>query len=87
MIKRIFILFISMLYILSITPALAFGSECAYVTGRVKVEPDDWMLEFRLKICGAYRWLQLALSVKKAFLRSIFGKVRIDDETICDKSL
>jgi peptidoglycan/xylan/chitin deacetylase (PgdA/CDA1 family) len=24
--------------------------------GRVAVEPDDWPLEFRLKLAGAYRW-------------------------------
>lgn len=25
--------------------------------GRVAVEPDDWPLEFRLKLLGAYRWM------------------------------
>jgi peptidoglycan/xylan/chitin deacetylase (PgdA/CDA1 family) len=28
----------------------------AFAVGRVSVEPDDWLLEFRLKIAGAYRW-------------------------------
>lgn len=27
-----------------------------YVIGRVKVEPEDWPIEFFLKVHGAYRW-------------------------------
>jgi peptidoglycan/xylan/chitin deacetylase (PgdA/CDA1 family) len=36
-----------------------------YVVGRVKADPEDWPLEFRLKILGAYRWLPLAFSIKR----------------------
>jgi peptidoglycan/xylan/chitin deacetylase (PgdA/CDA1 family) len=28
----------------------------AYVVGRFAVDPDDWQMEFRLTIVGAYRW-------------------------------
>lgn len=55
--------------VFSILPSLAFSRSDEYVTGRVRVDPDDWMLEFRLKICGAYRWLPLAFAVKKALLK------------------
>lgn len=37
-------------------PSLAFREPDEFVTGRVGVDPDDWPLEFRLKIAGAYRW-------------------------------
>jgi peptidoglycan/xylan/chitin deacetylase (PgdA/CDA1 family) len=40
--------------------------------GRVDVQPTDWNLEFRLKVCGAYRWVRLA-SVLKRKLRARFG--------------
>jgi peptidoglycan/xylan/chitin deacetylase (PgdA/CDA1 family) len=55
--------------VFSILPSLAFSRSDEYVTGRVRVDPDDWMLEFRLKICGAYRWLPLAFAAKKALLK------------------
>jgi peptidoglycan/xylan/chitin deacetylase (PgdA/CDA1 family) len=32
--------------------------------GRVRVDPTDWPLEYRLKLAGAYRWLPLAISLK-----------------------
>ena len=27
-----------------------------FVVGRTKADPEDWPLEFCLKLCGAYRW-------------------------------
>jgi peptidoglycan/xylan/chitin deacetylase (PgdA/CDA1 family) len=41
--------------------------------GRVGVQPTDWKIEFRLKICGAYRWVSRA-SVWKRRVRSWFAK-------------
>ncbi|MBX3744429.1 MAG: polysaccharide deacetylase family protein [Verrucomicrobiae bacterium] len=38
-------------------PLPAFTQAGESVTGRVSVDPDDWPVEFRLKIAGAYRWL------------------------------
>lgn len=43
-----------------------------YVVGRVRVDPTDWPLEFRLKVLGAYRWLPFAFSLKRK-LRFLFG--------------
>ena len=38
-----------------------------FVMGRIGVDPDDWMVEFRLKLLGAYQWLPFAISAKKLF--------------------
>lgn len=46
------------------SPTVAFADPWEFVTGRVWVEPTDWLLEFRLKLLGAYRWLPLAFSLK-----------------------
>ena len=42
--------------VFTIQPAMALRSASEFVTGRVAVDPDDWRLEFRLKLLGAYRW-------------------------------
>ena len=42
--------------VFTIQPALALRSASEFVTGRVAVDPEDWRLEFRLKLLGAYRW-------------------------------
>jgi peptidoglycan/xylan/chitin deacetylase (PgdA/CDA1 family) len=51
------------------TPTLAFSDPEEFVTGRLKVDPSDWPLEFRLKLLGAYRWLPTAFEWKKKLLR------------------
>jgi peptidoglycan/xylan/chitin deacetylase (PgdA/CDA1 family) len=51
--------------VFSIMPTLAYRDTDEYVTGRVDARPDDWPLEFRFKLCGAYRWLPLAYSLKR----------------------
>ena len=43
------------------------------LVGRVDVQPADWDLEFRLKVCGAYRWMRWASACKKR-VRSWFSK-------------
>ena len=63
-------------------PILAFCGPDEFVSGRVTVEPTDWPIEFRLKILGAYRWLPLAIALKRK-LRSSFSaamRSRIQDE-------
>lgn len=39
--------------------------------GRVGVNPEDWLIEFKLKIMGAYSWMPLASSIKKDVLKSL----------------
>jgi peptidoglycan/xylan/chitin deacetylase (PgdA/CDA1 family) len=43
----------------------------AFTMGRVRVEPSDWPIEFRLKVLGAYRWMVHA-SALKCRLRTFF---------------
>jgi peptidoglycan/xylan/chitin deacetylase (PgdA/CDA1 family) len=42
-----------------------------FVKGRVKVDPSDWLIEYRLKLLGAYRWLPKAFLTKK-IINSLF---------------
>jgi len=46
-------------------PAFAFEQKDEFVVGRVRVDPTDWPLEFRLKLAGAYRWLPAIFSWKR----------------------
>jgi peptidoglycan/xylan/chitin deacetylase (PgdA/CDA1 family) len=48
-------------------PRLALSNPAEFVTPRVRVDPTDWELEFRLKLLGAYRWLPIAFAVKRRF--------------------
>jgi peptidoglycan/xylan/chitin deacetylase (PgdA/CDA1 family) len=43
--------------VFTVQPRAAFVDFQEVVTGRVAVDPGDWLIEFRLKILGAYRWL------------------------------
>jgi peptidoglycan/xylan/chitin deacetylase (PgdA/CDA1 family) len=49
-------------------PAFAFEERGDFVVGRVRVDPTDWPLEFRLKLAGAYRWLPMIFSWKRSIL-------------------
>jgi peptidoglycan/xylan/chitin deacetylase (PgdA/CDA1 family) len=46
-------------------PNLAFVSSDEFAVGRVRVDPTDWPLEYRLKLAGAYRWLPWAFALKR----------------------
>lgn len=46
-------------------PNLAFTSPDEFAVGRVRVDPTDWPLEYRLKLAGAYRWLPWAFALKR----------------------
>jgi peptidoglycan/xylan/chitin deacetylase (PgdA/CDA1 family) len=39
-----------------------------YVMGRISSEFDDWSIETRLKLLGAYQWLPLAIHIKSIFV-------------------
>jgi peptidoglycan/xylan/chitin deacetylase (PgdA/CDA1 family) len=54
--------------VFTILPTFAFADPHEFVTGRVSVEPTDWPMEFRLKLLGAYRWMPMALSIKRTIL-------------------
>jgi len=46
-------------------PGNRFRSAHEFLIGRTAAEPDDWPIEFRLKLMGAYRWLPFAISCKR----------------------
>jgi peptidoglycan/xylan/chitin deacetylase (PgdA/CDA1 family) len=56
-------------------PAFAFERKDEFVVGRVRVDPTDWPLEFRLKLAGAYRWLPTIFSWKQNFVSMVSGFV------------
>jgi hypothetical protein len=43
--------------VFTITPQPALAMDQGFIFGRVAVNPEDWALEFRLKVLGAYRWM------------------------------
>jgi peptidoglycan/xylan/chitin deacetylase (PgdA/CDA1 family) len=51
--------------VFTILPTFAYSNKNEYVTGRVKADPTDWRLEFRLRLIGAYCWLPWAYALKK----------------------
>jgi peptidoglycan/xylan/chitin deacetylase (PgdA/CDA1 family) len=60
-------------------PEFAFEGPDQFVVGRVRVDPDDWTLEFRLKLAGAYRWLPSVFRLKRRIVamlgtRTFLGK-------------
>jgi len=40
-----------------------------FSAGRIRVDPGDWEVEFRLKVTGAYSWVTTASRIKKMILR------------------
>ena len=51
--------------IFSTLPQLASLNPHEFLTGRVRVDPTDWPIEFKLKLAGAYRWLPWAFKLKR----------------------
>jgi peptidoglycan/xylan/chitin deacetylase (PgdA/CDA1 family) len=45
-------------------PYAAYSHAGEFETGRVRVDPTDWAIEFHLKLMGAYRWLPAAFALK-----------------------
>ena len=45
------------------------------LVGRIRVDPTDWMLEYYLKVRGAYRWLPYAMMAKRWVFRVLRGTV------------
>jgi peptidoglycan/xylan/chitin deacetylase (PgdA/CDA1 family) len=43
-----------------------------FAVGRIRVDPTDWPIEFRLKLSGAYNWLPAAFLLKRK-LRKVLG--------------
>jgi peptidoglycan/xylan/chitin deacetylase (PgdA/CDA1 family) len=43
--------------VFTIAPETTTSLGTSFALGRVAVNPEDWALEFRLKLLGAYRWM------------------------------
>jgi peptidoglycan/xylan/chitin deacetylase (PgdA/CDA1 family) len=54
---------------LNVPTFLAKNSD--YIIGRVDVSPEDWMIEYGLKLRGAYQWLPFAITVKSYIIRLV----------------
>ena len=63
--------------VFSTLPYCAFKEPNEFVTGRVRVDPTDWPLEFRLKLAGAYRWLAWAFELKRKVLGNTFAQTML----------
>jgi len=46
------------------TPTFHSSKIDEFLRGRIATSPDDWMIEYRLKLLGAYKWLPYAISIK-----------------------
>jgi len=54
-------------------PAPALEDPSEFLIGRMRVDPDDWMIEFHLKLVGAYDWVPWAAELK----RRVLGALRL----------
>ena len=58
-------------------PEPALGDPHEFLIGRVRVDPTDWLVEFHLKLIGAYDWVPLAADLKRRILDTLHvGRVR-----------
>ncbi|HLI81493.1 MAG TPA: polysaccharide deacetylase family protein [Candidatus Binataceae bacterium] len=56
-------------------------NQAEFVVGRVRVDPTDWPLEFHLKLMGAYRWLPMAIALKRRMRAALRGGSRADAQS------
>ncbi len=52
-------------------PSPALSDPHEFVTGRVRVDPSDWLVEFHLKLMGAYEWVPGAIMLKRRLLEAL----------------
>jgi len=55
-------------YLFTVEPTIVVGNQKSLVIGRVQVEPTDWLIEFKLKVLGAYRWHPFVSYLKKRLM-------------------
>jgi peptidoglycan/xylan/chitin deacetylase (PgdA/CDA1 family) len=59
--------------VFTIEPVPLRDPRAGFAVGRVRVEPHDWPIEFRLKALGAYRWMARASAIKRELLGIVRG--------------
>jgi peptidoglycan/xylan/chitin deacetylase (PgdA/CDA1 family) len=52
-------------------PSPALRDPHEFLIGRVRVDPTDWLVEFHLKMSGAYDWVPLAANLKRRILDTL----------------
>lgn len=55
--------------VFTVLPEFAHPNQ--FVTGRIRVDPSDWPLEFHLKIMGAYAWTSRVMKLKRRLIRAV----------------
>src|SRR5882672_5399746 len=55
--------------VFTIEPRQMGDPRAEFVVGRIRAEPYDWPIEFRLKVLGAYRWMTRASNIKRQLWR------------------
>jgi peptidoglycan/xylan/chitin deacetylase (PgdA/CDA1 family) len=60
--------------VFTIEPARLADPYGEFAIGRVRVQPTDWPIEFRLKVRGAYRWMASASDLKRRLLAVLHGR-------------
>ena len=52
-------------------PTFSSSKIGGYLVGRIHISLDDWLIEYRLKLLGAYQWLPVAIFIKRKFINLI----------------
>ena len=52
-------------------PSPALGDPHEFLIGRVRVDPTDWLVEFHLKLMGAYDWVPFAADLKRRIVDAL----------------
>jgi peptidoglycan/xylan/chitin deacetylase (PgdA/CDA1 family) len=52
-------------------PEPALGDPHEFLIGRVRVDPTDWLVEFHLKLMGAYDWVPFAADLKRRIVDAL----------------
>ena len=48
-------------------PTYPISKTDSFLLGRISVSPEDWRMEYGLKLKGAYQWLPFAVKIKPFF--------------------
>lgn len=54
-------------YVFAATPVFNSKRNRGFLVGRIAVSPDDWFIEFKLKLKGAYQWLPIGFYLKRKY--------------------
>ncbi len=64
--------------VFSNVPTYPISKVDCFLLGRIEVSPDDWNVEYWLKLKGAYQWLPIAVAAKRK-LKSLINNRSLRD--------